>query len=386
MATPFLDDFTEASNTNLEDHTPSGGTAWTLGGGATGAALVQGTNNALRTRSTTASYYTCDDQGSANQYAQARLKALVTSFPNSYVACRLIDASNFVGWRCAGTGSSGLRLSENISGTVTDKVSFQGVDESVYRVEVDGTTAWIYEDGFDKSGGGVTVASSTETSQGVRIGSESTSDWIDDFEAGALGGSGHSVTVGNVTSTPSVSGAGVGQTHLIGTANATSQPVASGAVVQLTHQVAIANTTSQPAVSGAAVQLTHRVAAANATSQPAATGAAVTQDTTHLISVASATSQPAASGAAIQQTHLITMPGVAIDSIASGSAVVQAHLVGAASASSQPAASGASVTDGMVEVTVLAARGKYNNTQTEVRSNTSAATRNNTQTARRFAA
>lgn len=213
MATPFLDNFTEASNTNLESHTPSGGTAWTLAGGAAGAAIVQGTNNALRSRSTTASYYTCDDQGSANQYVQARLKSLATGFPDSYVACRLVDASNFVGWRCAGTGSSGLRLCEVITGTVTDKYSFQGVDESVYRVEVDGTTARIYADTVQK-GTDQTVASSTETSQGVRIGSDQTVDWIDDFEAGALGGgSPYSLTVtpGAFTLTGNATGLAAGR-------------------------------------------------------------------------------------------------------------------------------------------------------------------------------
>lgn len=217
MATPFLDNFTEASDTNLESHTPSGGTAWTLTGAA-GAVLVNAAADLILTRTTTASIYKCDDQGSANQYIQARLKTLSTNFPNSYIACRLTDASNFVGWRCFGTGAAGLRLCETVSGTVTDKYTFQGVDESVYRVEVSGTTAKIFEDGVQK-GTDQTVASSIETSQGLRIGSVTTTDWIDDFEAGALGGGGVTGTI--AVTLAAFTSSITGTTTVVGTTAAT---------------------------------------------------------------------------------------------------------------------------------------------------------------------
>lgn len=183
----FTDTFTEAVDTNLEDHTPSGGTDWALGAGAVGAAKVNALSDNLRSSSTTASYYTHDNQGSSNNYVQARLKTLSATFPDSYVATRLLDASNFVGWRCFGTGATGLRLCSVVAGVVTDLYSFQGVDEAVYRVEVSGTTAKIFENGVQQ-GGDQIVAVSTETKQGVRIGSSSTSAWIDDYEAGTLGG------------------------------------------------------------------------------------------------------------------------------------------------------------------------------------------------------
>jgi hypothetical protein len=183
----FTDNFTEASDTNLEDHTPSGGTAWTLTGTA-GAALVFATTDDLRSRTTSASIYVCDDQGSADHYVQARLKALSTNFPNSYVACRLLDASNFVGWRCFGTGSAGLRLTEVVAGTPADLFTFQGVDESVYRVEVTGSDVTIWEDGVQKGTTYTYNGSTSETSQGVRIGSDIAINWIDDFEADVLGG------------------------------------------------------------------------------------------------------------------------------------------------------------------------------------------------------
>lgn len=183
----FTDNFTETTDTNLESHTPSGGTAWTLGGGATGAAIVNEATDALRSRSTTASYYTCDDQGSADHYAEARLKNLSTLYPNSYVTARLADASNFIGWRNYGTGSSGLRLTKMVSGTPTDLITTQGVDEVVYQVEVNGSTAKLYADGSQVGSDQTYSENTTETSIGVRIGSDLTIDWIDDFEAASLG-------------------------------------------------------------------------------------------------------------------------------------------------------------------------------------------------------
>lgn len=191
MATPFLDDFTDADATNLEDHTPSGGTAWTLVSGVAAAGILS--SGALRSRTTTVSHYHCDDQGSADQYVQAKLAQFSLTLANSYICCRLADASNFVGWRFFGTGSAGLRLCEAVGGTVVDKYSFQGASGVVYRVETESTTARIYADGVQK-GTGQTVNSSTETRQGVRIASDASTGWIDDFEAGSLGSSAPTLT------------------------------------------------------------------------------------------------------------------------------------------------------------------------------------------------
>ena len=182
----FTDDFTEAStDTNLESHTPSGGTAWTRVDGAAGGAVVQASSDTLRVRSTTTTAYTCDDQGTADHYTQARNKTLSSGRSNSYVCVRLVDKDNFLGWRLAGSGATGSRLSKCVAGTVTDLVTFQGVDEAVYRVEVSGSDAEIFEDGVSK-GTGTYSENTTETSQGVRSGDSSADPWIDDFEAGAL--------------------------------------------------------------------------------------------------------------------------------------------------------------------------------------------------------
>ena len=189
----FTDNFTEASDTNLESHTPSGGTAWSLTG-TTGAAVVGSVADALKGNTTSASYYVCDDQGSADHYTQAVLSTLTTLFPNNYIACRLVDASNFIGWRLAGTGSSGSRLTKMVSGVATDLITHQGTASHTYKVSCSGATIQLYDNGAQVGTDQTVTDFSTETSQGLRIGSSSTTTWIDDFEAGALGGGGTIIT------------------------------------------------------------------------------------------------------------------------------------------------------------------------------------------------
>jgi len=188
----FTDTFTVAVNTNLESHTPSGGTAWTLAGGVAGAAIAQGTYNHCRPRTTTLSYYTCDDQGSADHYTQATLDSLTSFVQNAYVAVRLVNSSNFIGWRCYGVGSSGLRLTEVIGGVAADKKTFQGIAGHIYKVEASGSTAKLYDNGVEVTGSAFSIdaALSGETSQGLVIASEASVGWINVFEAGALGGGG----------------------------------------------------------------------------------------------------------------------------------------------------------------------------------------------------
>lgn len=116
-----------------------------------------------------------------------------------------------------------------MAGVVVDLVTFQGVDEAVYRVEVSGTTAKIFEDGVQKDTD-QTVASSTETSQGIRIGSTSTNNWIDDYEAGAL------ASGTDINGTP---------------ANAT----ASGVAANINAETAVAGTAASSAAAGVAASL-----------------------------------------------------------------------------------------------------------------------------------
>lgn len=189
----FTDNFNGAgSTTNLESWTPSGGGTWTLGAGASGAATVL-TAGELKSNTATASYYTCTDQGTADHYVSCRSKQLVSTLGSSFVATRLVDASNCVGWRIAGTGSTGRRLSKIVSGTITDLITSQGVDEEWIRVEASGNTFKLFQGGtggspsWSQVGADQTVTGfSTETSQGFRIGNNTAGGWVDDFEAGGL--------------------------------------------------------------------------------------------------------------------------------------------------------------------------------------------------------
>lgn len=190
----FTDSLDAATTENLEDHTPSGGGAWTRLDGVAGAAVVHDTD-ALRSLSTTRTAYVCTDQGSANQYVIHKCVYFGTGLPNSMVCNRLVDSNNGIGWRLAGTGSSGRRLSKVVSGTVTDLITSQGVSGEWIKTEISGTTAKMYEGGtgltpgtWNQVGTDQTVSDfSTETSQGVLIASNTALNWIDDFEAGALG-------------------------------------------------------------------------------------------------------------------------------------------------------------------------------------------------------
>jgi len=192
----FTDTFTEAVNTNLEDHTPSGGTAWTLVAGVAGAAIAQATTNVCRPKTTTLSYYICDDQGSADHFTQALLYGISPNFPNAFVAARLVDSSNFIGFRCYGTGSSGLRLTQVVGGVATDLKTFQGIAGHTYKVEVIGTDAEIYDNGTKVTGGPYTInaALAGETSQGLVISSSATTNWIGSFRAESLGGGAQTLT------------------------------------------------------------------------------------------------------------------------------------------------------------------------------------------------
>jgi len=193
----FTDNFTESSDTALESHTPSGGSSWTLVSGSSNSISVNAAGDLLRVNNIIDAVYTHDDQGSADQYIIFRAKGLTTSYPNSYVCCRLVDNNNFIGWRLFGTASAGRRLSKNVAGVVTDLISSQGVDEEFIKIEVDGTTAKFFEGGTGGTPSWTQIGidqtyseNTTETSQGLRSSDSTSIDWIDDYEAGSLAAGG----------------------------------------------------------------------------------------------------------------------------------------------------------------------------------------------------
>jgi len=135
--------------------------------------------------------YSCDDQGSADQYVEAVNGLHTNAQALSPVCCRLVDVDNWIGWRQAGTGASGLRLSSDVATTITDHITFQGAVDHDYRVECSGTAVSIYDDGSLVSGSPVTITDhQTETTQGVVSNNDSAYNWLGDFEAGPLAAGG----------------------------------------------------------------------------------------------------------------------------------------------------------------------------------------------------
>lgn len=236
------DDFVEASDTNLESHTPSGGTAWTHISGTAGNVQVDGGTDAIEVRSGYVdNYHQIDDPGSADQFVEVTL-ATLGSFRYVLAACRAVDSNNCIGVACYGTGASGLRLTKFVAGVPTDLISIQGVAGAVYRVECEGTTIRLYENSVQKGTDQTVTDFQTETSQGIVLNNESTGVDLNTaifstWSSGALG----------ITA----SGAIVGQgSAIVGSATVVADEVitASGSIVG--QGSLITAVTSMPGVTG----------------------------------------------------------------------------------------------------------------------------------------
>jgi len=198
MAELFQDNFVVSVDTNLEDHAPDIGTAWTVQVGASNGAIVKATTNALTAGNTTRTLTTSDDLGITSYYVEATLTSAVNR-ADRIVVIRAQDEDNFIGWHVTGSGGAGFRLIKVIAGVVTNLITMQPQAASLYRIEVDGTTVKLFEDGIQQ-GGDVTVSEfASETLQGVVTEIVSTSSWLTNYASGSLGGSGVTVTVDSGT-------------------------------------------------------------------------------------------------------------------------------------------------------------------------------------------
>lgn len=218
MTIPFVDTFDGAgSQTNLDAWTPTGGTAWTLFSGVASAVRVE-TGGYVTARSVTLTVYTCDDQGTDDQYTQSRLGTLA-AVSIGYACVRLVDQDNFIGWRISGTGATGCELRKKVGGTYTTLITRQGVTNEWLRAEVDGpdnnaSVRW-YEGGTGASPGTWNQIGSTQsvtdavfngaTPQGFFTGSSSANVLSQYFEAGPLSG-GPSTRTDTVTFSESSTG------------------------------------------------------------------------------------------------------------------------------------------------------------------------------------
>ena len=196
----FEDTFTEASDTLLTAHTPDVGTAWTLQSGSNTNLSVRALNDALVSTSTSRTLVTSDDLGDADCYVEAELSTLTTQ-GGRYVALRVQDSMNFIGWILAGTGGGGMRLVKVVAGATTNLMTMQGVAGRVYRIEAEGSTIRFYEDTIQQ-GSDITEAEfQTETGQGiVAFNTASTTDFISTYNADVLGTTGITVTPSTINS------------------------------------------------------------------------------------------------------------------------------------------------------------------------------------------
>jgi hypothetical protein len=174
----FTDDFNR-SDENLE-----ASASWTLIDGPAGGARV--VSNVLKINTTNSvCSYSCPDQGSADHYTQAVWNTLAYGF----TSIRLTDGNNFIGVRHEGTdwqvykrdtGSFSLIGSYTVGLTGGDIAYLEGNGNDI-TLKVNGTT---------RVGPTSETFNNTETTQGVCPRSVVVTNWIDDFEAGALAAGG----------------------------------------------------------------------------------------------------------------------------------------------------------------------------------------------------
>lgn len=158
---------------------------WTRNGTVNGIAEIR--NNRLATVATTGdnAAYDAPDTGSADHYAQAAFHSNAQA--NSFgVVCRMQDRQNWgIGIRL--NSASQMQVSRRNASTVVNitTVSITHTAGDVYRIEVEGTSARIYQNGSLLT----TVTASTfttETKTGVVVRINTHNPWIDDWESGPL--------------------------------------------------------------------------------------------------------------------------------------------------------------------------------------------------------
>jgi hypothetical protein len=183
----FTDAFTDDDDVLLQDHTPTGGGAWTRQVDGATRALIEA--NAVTFRAggggSGRSVWICTDQGSANHYTQVKQIAFPTLA--CFVCARLVDEDNLLYSECPGTGGTGHDFGKIVAGVDTALVETQGADESTIKIECSGATIKFYING-DQRGGDITeTAHQSETSQGFST-DQTPGDTAqyDDFEADSL--------------------------------------------------------------------------------------------------------------------------------------------------------------------------------------------------------
>lgn len=208
----FSDNFTAGSDVLLKNHSPDVGTAWVYTGTNDDGWAVRATGDLLSTAipglglgNRGAGYDAISPElSSADQQVWGQQSGLGFA-STAFLAVRLVNASDLIGYNLAGTGSAGRRLSKIVSGTVTDLITSQGVSAEWIRVKADGDTISFWQGGtgsepsdpeadtnWTQIGLDQTVTDhQTEVSCGVAITTTTQStEWLTSFRASAIGGGG----------------------------------------------------------------------------------------------------------------------------------------------------------------------------------------------------
>lgn len=178
----FTDDFTNAGSTQ----DLGARTGWTRVDGTNLDLKITGSGTALDSQGIDETAYRCTSQASADHYSQAVWKD-ASSNVSPFLCVRVTDSNNWIGVRANG---GDWQLYKRDTGSFSNIGSYTAAsaDGDVVKVRATGNSIVVSINGTDR----ITVTeafNNTELRQGVvaHAGS-SMAPWIDDFEAGAVGG------------------------------------------------------------------------------------------------------------------------------------------------------------------------------------------------------
>ncbi len=326
--TVFTDDFTGTDGQLLQDRS-----GWTLDGG-TGSAEISSNRLAGISSSGNNGGWFATSPGTADHYAQAAIwDASHTDFP---LVCRMQDRNNFaVGIRI--NAGNQIVVARRSGGSVTsiDTISITHTNGQVYRLEVEGSTARVYQAGTLR--GTYTISTfGTETKLGLVIRDATDNPLLDDWESGPLGGTNATANGTTYTVTPSLSagaasaastaaGAALSVAVALAAGAGSAASTAAGAAYTVTPSLSAGAATAASTAAGIAPTVTVSFAPGSASS--GASGNATANGTTYTVTpslgAGAATAASTAAGLARTVTATFAPGGAAAASTAPGAAYTQ---------------------------------------------------------------
>lgn len=208
----FSDEFTAGADELLKNHAPDVGTAWVYTGTNSDAFYVEADLDCCDTAVNNiggevrgVGYDAISPElDSADQVVWGK-KHDIDSSSDAYMCVRMVDANNFYGFRMAGTGATGRRLTRMTASTATDLITSQGVSAEWVRVKAVGSTITFWHGGTGAEPSdpeadtnwtqiGVDQTSQTdhqtEVTCGLAVRVISTIQFLTSFRASSLGGGG----------------------------------------------------------------------------------------------------------------------------------------------------------------------------------------------------